>query len=116
MNRQTTYTPDAWERVVTVTYPDTSTHTFGFDADNNLTSFTDATGTTSRTYDNADRLLSESKGGSTVVSHTYDATGKLGLLSTTTDANSRVITFCYTTRNQFQAVVLSPREASDTPA
>jgi RHS repeat-associated protein len=104
LSRTTTYTPDAWERLVTITYPDSSTKSFNFDGDNNLTSFTDATGTISRSYDAEDRLLSESKGGSTVVSHTYDATGKLGLLSTTTDANGRVITYSYTARNQLYQV------------
>jgi RHS repeat-associated protein len=64
----------------------------------------DANGTTTWTYDNADRLTNESFGGSTVVSHTYDATGQLGLLSTTTDANGRVLTFSYTVRNQLYQV------------
>jgi YD repeat-containing protein len=36
-------------------------------------------------------MTGESKGGSTVVSHTYDATGKKGLLSTTTDTNSYTV-------------------------
>ncbi len=62
------------------------------------------TGTTARTSDYDNRLLSESKGGSTVVSHTYDATGKLGLLSTTTDANGRTLTDSYTSRNQLYQV------------
>ena len=86
--RETDYTLDNWERTTTATYPDSSTHTFAFDHDSNLTSFTDATGTTSRTYDGDCRLLVESKGGSTVVSNAYDATGKKGLLSTITDSNS----------------------------
>jgi RHS repeat-associated protein len=104
LSRTTTYTPDGWERLVTITYPDTSTKTFVFDGDNNTKSFTDVSGTTTRTFDADDRLLNESKGGSTIVSHTYDATGKLGLLSTTTDANSRVLTDSYTARNQLYQV------------
>ena len=105
LNRQTTYTLDNWERVTTITYPDTSTKTFSFDQDNNLTQFVDATGTTTRTYDNADRLLSESKGGATVVSYSYDAVGQKGLLSSLTDANGRIITYNYTARNQLASVV-----------
>jgi RHS repeat-associated protein len=104
LSRTTTYTPDGWERLVTITYPDTSTKTFAYSGDNCTIGFTDVSGTTTRTFDADDRLLSESKGGSTVVSHTYDATGKLGLLSTTTDANGRVLTYSYTARNQLYQV------------
>ena len=39
MTRTTDYTLDSWERTTTTTYPDSSTHTFGFDPDSNLTSF-----------------------------------------------------------------------------
>jgi RHS repeat-associated protein len=102
--RTTTYTPDAWERITTITYPDTSTHTFTYDVDDNLTQFVDATGTTTRSYDNADRCTGESKGGSTVVSYSYDATGQKGLLSTVTDANSRAITLSYTSRQELYQV------------
>ena len=104
LGRLTTYTLDGWNRVTTVTYPDSSTKTVSYDADSNVTGFTDAMGTTSRTYDSDNRLLSESKGGSMVVSHTYDAAGKLGLLSTTTDANGRTLTYSYTSLNQLYQV------------
>ncbi len=104
LNRQTTYTLDNWERVTTITYPDTSTQTFSYDPDNNLTQFTDATGTTPRTYDGVERITGESKGGSTVVSYSYDAIGKKGLLSTLTDANNRVLTYSYKARNQLYQV------------
>jgi len=100
LNRTTSYTPDAWERLVTITYPDSSTHTFQYDVDDNLTQFVDATGTTTQAYDNCDRMTSESKGGSTVVSSSYDATGEKGLLSTITDSNGRVISLTYTSRKQ----------------
>ena len=75
-----------------------------FDADSNLTSFTDATGTTSRSYDNDCRLTSESKGGSTVVSYSYDGTGQLGLLSSTTDSNGRTISRGYDSLNRLTSV------------
>ena len=104
LGRLTTYTLDGWERVTTTTYPDSTTKTVSYDADSNVTGFTDATGTTARTYDADSRLLSESKGGATVVSHTYDAAGKLGLLSTTTDANGRTLTYAYTNRNALYQV------------
>ncbi len=37
LSHTTTYTPDNWERLATITYPDTSTKTYTNDADNNLT-------------------------------------------------------------------------------
>ena len=76
LGRLTTYTLDGWNRVTTSTYPDSMTKTVIYDADSNTTAFTDATGTTARTFDADNRLLSESKDGSTVVSHTYDAAGR----------------------------------------
>ena len=104
LSRGTTYTLDGWNRAVTVTYPNSTTKTVSYDANSNVTGFTDVTGTTARVYDADNRLLSETKGGATVVSHTYDAAGKLGLLSTTTDANGRVLTYSYTNRNQLYTV------------
>jgi len=104
LGRLTGYTLDGWDRVTTTTYPNTATKTVSYDADANVTGFTDATGTTSRTYDADNRLLSEGKGGAPVVAHSYDATGKLGLLSTTTDANGRVLTYAYTALNQLSTV------------
>ena len=104
LGRTTGYTLDAWERVTTATYPDSTTKTVSYDANSNVTGFIDATGTTTRSYDSDNRLLSESKGGATVVSYTYDAAGKKGLLSTTTDANGRVITDAYTSRSQLYTV------------
>ena len=106
LSQVTTYALDEWERVKAVTYTGRTgdNKTFTYDPNSNLTAFTDVTGSTSRTYDNADRLTNESKGGSTVVAHSYDATGKKGQLSTTTDANGRVITYAYTTRGELYTV------------
>ena len=56
LTRATSYSLDAWERTTTVTYPDTSTHTFTFDAENHCTQFVDATGTTNRTFDTSGRI------------------------------------------------------------
>ncbi len=109
-NRQTTYTPDALERLWTITYPDQSTKTFSYDCDNDLTSFTDVTGTTNRTYDVDDRLVKETHGlggGNTIVQHSYDAAGKLGLLSTTTDSNGRVMTYSWDAGNRLSKVAES---------
>ena len=40
----------------------------------------------------------------TVVSHTYDAAGQKGLLSTTTDANGRILTYSDTARYELSQV------------
>ncbi len=103
-SRETDYTLDNWERCTTATYPDSTAHTFAFDADSNLSGFSDSTGTTYRYYDGDSRMTSETKGGSTVVAYGYDATGKKGLLSTITDSGSRVITRAYTGLNQLYSV------------
>jgi len=105
MGRTTTYTPDAWERPVTTTYPDTTTHTFAYDPNGNLTGFADPnTGAWSRTYDADNRLRTETNGGVTQVTHTYDAAGQQGLLATTTDAFGRTLTYSYTSRNELASV------------
>ncbi len=105
MLRTTAYTPDAWERLVQTAYPDNTTNTYGYDPSGNLTSFNNYTGAWTRTYDADNRLLGENIGGSTrIVGHSYDAPGQRGLLSTTTDADGRVITYAYSARNELASV------------
>ena len=103
LNRTATYTPDAWERRVSTAYPNGSAHTFTHDPNGNLTAFTDGIGTTTRAYDADNRLLNEYQNGVRVVSHSYDAAGQGGLLSTTTDFLGNVHSFVYTARNQIQS-------------
>ncbi|MCL5283446.1 MAG: hypothetical protein M1330_01855 [Armatimonadetes bacterium] len=103
MGRTTSYTQDNWERPVQINYPDGSVYTYGYDADSNLTGFSDPTGTTTRTYDVDNRLTSESKGTSTI-KYTYDGTGQIGLLSSVTDQNGRTISYTYTARNELYTV------------
>ncbi len=111
MGRTTTYTPDAWERNITTAYPDGTTNTYGYDANSNLTAFNNYTSNWTRAYDADNRLLGEYIGGTTrIVSHTYDATGQNGLLSTTTDNDGRVISYAYSARNELTSVA----EASGT--
>ncbi len=102
--RSTSYTLDNWNRVTTTTYPTGTNPTFSYDANSNLTGWTDSWGTWARTYDNDNRMLTESKGGSTEITYAYDGTGQKGLLSTVTDVASRTITYAYTTRNQLYTV------------
>ena len=105
MGRTTAYTPDAWERLVQTVYPDLTTNTYGYDPNGNLTSFDNYTGAWTRDYDVDNRLLGENYGGNTrIVGHSYDAPGQRGLLSTTTDADGRVITYAYSARNELASV------------
>ncbi len=105
LSNTTTYTLDNWNRVTAIDYPSGTDPTFTFDACSNLTGWTDAVGTWTRVYDNDNRITSETLGGNTLCSYVYDATNKKGLLSTATDANSRTITYAYTSRNQLYTVV-----------
>jgi len=100
MGRTTTYTPDAWERLTTLTYPDSTTRTYGYDPNGNLTAFNNAIVSISRSYDADNRLLADYYSGVRAVSHTYDAAGQKGLLSTTTDYLGNVHAFTYTARDQ----------------
>ena len=83
MGRTTNYAPDAWERLVTTSYPDSTTNTYGYDPNGNLTAFANYTGSWTRSY---------------------DAAGQKGLLSTTTDVDGRVLTYAYTARNELASV------------
>src|SRR5579884_216787 len=104
LNRTTNYTLDNWERVTTITYPDSSTKTFSYDPEGNLTGWTDSNGTWSRTYDAANRITSEKLNNVARFTYSYDAVGQKGLLSTLTDTNWRVITYSYTARNELASV------------
>ncbi|MBM3494715.1 MAG: RHS repeat protein, partial [Armatimonadetes bacterium] len=104
MDRTTSYTLDNWLRVTAIDYPSGTDPSFSHDAENHLTGWTDGVGTWARTFDDAGRITAESLGGNTRVSYAYDATGKKGLLSSVTDANSRTTTHSYTYRNQLYQV------------
>jgi RHS repeat-associated protein len=102
----TGYTLDAWNRVTAVDYDSATSstdQTFTYDAGSNLTAVTDETGSTSRNYDDLNRITSETTGAGTV-SYAYDATGQLGLLVSITDPSSRSISYDYTANNQIDSV------------
>ena len=97
LGRLTTYTLDGWNRVTTVTYPDSSTKTVSYDANSNVTGFTDGTGTTSRTYDAANRLtsLTNKNSSATVLSsfgHGYNSDDKR---TSCTEATGDVVSYGY---------------------
>ncbi len=98
--RTTSYTYDALNRLTKTTWPDGSTHTVVYRADNRKQSETDARGvTTTYGYDAAGRLTSVTQSGvSGSTSYGYDETGgkvrqvdALGRTTTwTMDANGRI--------------------------
>ncbi len=104
MGRTTTYTPDPWERLVTTTYPDGSTNRYILDANDNLVSFANSAASFTRAYDADNRLLTEAFSGIRHYSHSYDAAGQKGLLSSVTDYDGRVISYTYTARNELASV------------
>lgn len=111
----TSYGYDAANRLTAVTYSDGTTHTVGYsyDSDGNRTAMTDATGTSSYTYNSADRLTTVTNGTGDTVSYSYNSDGNItGLtypdgntvtrtyddaqrLAAVTDWNSNTTTFGY---------------------
>ena len=81
------------------------TEAFTYDAGNNVTQFTDGTGTTSLTYDDVGRFTGETKGANTIT-YMYDgaATGTRGRLVSVTDAAGRTVAHTYTVRGQLVSV------------
>ena len=104
MSRTTTYTSDTWERNVKTSYPDGTTNTYGYDANSNLTAFANPVIAFTRTYDADNRMTFEYTGTTRTGSHSYDAAGQKGLLSTTTDYDGRVISYAYSARNELASV------------
>ncbi len=81
------------QRVTLITYPDSTTTSFGYDYRGRRTSVTDQNGkTTSYTYDDADRLLTVTDAASNVTTYGYDTEGNL---TSITDANSHETDFTY---------------------
>jgi RHS repeat-associated protein len=75
--QRTQYAYDPMDRVTLITYNDSTTVRYVYDADGNPTSMTDATGTTSMAYDAMGRLTSRTTPDNKTVSYTYDGAGNL---------------------------------------
>jgi RHS repeat-associated protein len=75
---------------------------YAYDHASRRTSLTDATGTTSYTYDNADRLLTVTAPVTGTVTYTYDALGRRASLKYPGQTNP--VTYAYTTRGQLDTV------------
>lgn len=89
----TTYTYDGLRRLTSETLPDTSTHSYGYDAASNLTSLTDAGGTVSYGY-NKENWLTSVADPSGTSNLTYDSDGNRTAL---TYPNGASISYTYDT-------------------
>jgi RHS repeat-associated protein len=102
LNHTTAYSYDNLERRTLVDYPSGTDPSFSYDSGDLLTSFSDATGTTTREYDDLGRLTSESKGGRTF-SYTYDPIGNRASM---TDPDNRVFAYSVDTMGRILEVTL----------
>lgn len=114
--QKTEYAYDKIDRATQLTFRKAdnsieSTTSYAYDGNSNITSMTDATGTTSYQYDKLDRLTKETLPGSVVTDWTYDGVNlismtrssettsygydKLNRLTSLTEPSSSVITFGY---------------------
>ncbi len=85
--QKTSYAYDAMDRLTQITYADNSTIVFTYDADGNLKSQQDNTGTTTFTYDTMNRMTSKTLPGLGTISYAYDGVSNL---TSTTDAGGTV--------------------------
>ena len=77
----TNYTSDALNRLTTISYPDLTAATYGYDELSRLTTATNPTGTVTIGYDNRSRISSVTDVFGQVVSYAYDANSNRTQLS-----------------------------------
>jgi YD repeat-containing protein len=75
-NEEMRYMYDAQGRIVQKTYPDGSQSSFTYSVRGNLTSYADSHGTTTMTYDAADRLTRVDYPGERFLNYQYDTAGR----------------------------------------
>jgi RHS repeat-associated protein len=80
-NAVTNYTSDALNRLTTISYPDLTAATYGYDELSRLTTATNANGTVTIAYDSLSRTSSVTDVFGQVVSYAYDANGNRTQLS-----------------------------------
>lgn len=120
LGRTISYTYDTADRLIKVDYSEASTAdvTYKYDKDGNVTEMTDGTGTTTRVYDQLDRLTEVTNGAKEIVKHKYDlgnqqteltypngetikrAFDKAGRLEKVTDWLGKETTFAYNRDSQ----------------
>ncbi len=100
-NSVTNHGYDTMGRLTTVTYPDSSTTAYAYDANGNRTSLTDSTGTTTWVYDSVNRMTSESKAANTIT-NAYDANSNL---ISQTNPNGTTVTEGYNSADWLTSVI-----------
>lgn len=124
LGRTVSYSYDAADRLTKVDYSEASTAdvTYKYDKDSNVVEMTDGTGTTTKTYDQLDRLTEVKNGKSEVVKYKYDignqqteitypngetvkqAFDKAGRLEKVTDWLGKETTFSYNRDSRVKAM------------
>jgi RHS repeat-associated protein len=107
--QKTTLAYDAVDRVVNFTYADNSTITYVYDANGNLTSMTDNTGTTSFAYDALNQVSKKTLPNGSTITYTYDPAGNLSSIA---DAGG-MVTYAYNAVN-LATTVTEPNGAKTT--
>ena len=116
-----TYTP--LNKAATVTYSGGTAHavSYGYDASGNKTSMSDATGSSSYSYDPFGELITAQNGGGQTVSYSYDADGNqtgitYPLPGTHSWATTTTVSYGYNNADQLTAVTdFSGHQISITP-
>jgi len=123
LGRTVSYAYDAADRLKEVNYSEEATHdvTFKYDKDGNVTEMVDGTGTTTKAYDQLDRLTEVTNGAKELVKYKYDlgnevteltypngetvkhAFDKVGRLEKITDWLGKETTFGYNRDSQLKA-------------
>jgi RHS repeat-associated protein len=99
-NGQTTgYTYNSSGQLTEEMFADGSQYDYTYDSHNNLLTATDATGTTTFTYDTADRMTSVSYPNSTSLTFTYDAGGRRISM---VDQSGYTVNYVYTPAGELQ--------------
>lgn len=124
LGRTVSYTYDLADRLKEVNYSEEATHdvTFKYDKDGNVTEMVDGTGTTTKVYDQLDRLSEVTNGAKELVKYKYDlgnevteltypngetvkhAFDKAGRLEKVTDWLGKETTFGYNRDSQVKAM------------
>jgi len=132
LGRTITYSYDSVDRPKEVNYSEEATHdiTYKYDKDGNVTEMVDGTGTTTRVYDQLDRLTEVTNGKKEVVKYKYDlgneqteltypngetikrAFDKAGRMEKVTDWLGKETTFAYNRDSAVKAMTF-PAETTD---
>ena len=90
-NAVTNYANDNLNRLTTITYPDATTVTYGYDVLSRLTAATNSNGTVTLGYDNRGRVASTTDVFSQTIGYSYDANGNRTAMTLGGSANASYV-------------------------